>query len=372
MVNIFRIWINRYLADEEAVLLLVLLVASVILVMTMGDILAPFIAASIIAFMLEGMVARLRRWGVNHIAAVSITTLVFIVLLVVTIVIVLPVLWQQLSRLITEVPGMFSAWRKVLLLLPERYPTLITEYQVDELVRMSTSRLGDVGQRVLQFSVAQLPVLITVLVYLVLVPILVFFLLKDGEKIGRWLAAFLPTNRPAMTRIWLEMNLQIANYVRGKVIEILIVGGVSYLAFKILGLNYALLLGIAVGFSVLVPYIGAAVVTVPVAMIAYFQWGWTSEFMTVMVVYGIIQMLDGNVLVPILFSEAVNLHPIAIILAVLVFGGIWGFWGVFFAIPLATFAKAIINAWPTHQRLHAEVAVSETEVTTAMTDSERA
>ena len=62
--------------------------------------------------------------------------------------------------------------------------------------------------------------------------------------------------------------------------------------------------------------------------------------------YGIIQALDGNVLVPLLFSEAVNLHPVAIICAVLLFGGLWGFWGVFFAIPLATLFKAVINAWP--------------------------
>ena len=150
-----------------------------------------------------------------------------------------------------------------------------------------------------------------------------------------------------MRQIWSEMNQQIANYVRGKFIEIIIVGGVSSIVFSLLGLNYALLLGILVGLSVLIPYIGALVVTVPVAMIAFFQWGWSNEFIYVLVAYGVIQMLDGNVLVPILFSEAVNLHPVAIILAVLVFGGLWGFWGVFFAIPLATLCKAVLNAWPT-------------------------
>jgi putative permease len=65
-----------------------------------------------------------------------------------------------------------------------------------------------------------------------------------------------------------------------------------------------------------------------------------------MVVYTVIQTLDGNVLVPLLFSEAVNLHPVAIICAVLLFGGLWGFWGVFFAIPLATLFKAVLDAWP--------------------------
>jgi len=143
-----------------------------------------------------------------------------------------------------------------------------------------------------------------------------------------------------------EMNRQIANYIRGKVIEIVICGGVTYIAFVALGLNYAALLALLVGVSVVVPYVGAVVVTVPVMLIALFQWGWSDQFIYLMAVYGIIQTLDGNVLVPLLFSEAVNLHPVAIICAVLLFGGLWGFWGVFFAIPLATLFKAVLDAWP--------------------------
>ena len=70
---------------------------------------------------------------------------------------------------------------------------------------------------------------------------------------------------------------------------------------------------------------------------------------TVVVAYLVIQALDGNVLVPLLFGEVVSLHPIAIIVAILVFGGLWGFWGVFFAIPLATLVNAVIRAWPGSQ-----------------------
>ena len=115
--------------------------------------------------------------------------------------------------------------------------------------------------------------------------------------------------------------------------------------FAIMDLRYTVLLGVLVGFSVLIPYIGAAFVTIPVAIVALFQWGVSPEFWYLMVAYGIIQALDGNLLVPILFSEAVSLHPLYIIIAVLFFGGIWGFWGVFFAIPLATLVKALANAW---------------------------
>ena len=142
------------------------------------------------------------------------------------------------------------------------------------------------------------------------------------------------------------MDQQIANYVRGKVVEIGIVGSATYLAFLWLDLNYAALLAVIVGLSVLIPYIGATLVTIPVALIGYVQWGVSTEFYTLIIVYGIIQAIDGNVLVPLLFSEAVNLHPVAIIVAVLFFGSLWGLWGVFFAIPLATLIKAVMNAWP--------------------------
>jgi putative permease len=188
--------------------------------------------------------------------------------------------------------------------------------------------------------------IIGILIYIIIVPILVFFMLMDRDLILTWSASFLPEKRPLMQKIWAEMTNQVANYARGKVIEIIIVGVSSYIAFLILGLNYAALLALLVGLSVVIPYIGAAVVTIPVLLVGFVQWGWGSDFAYLFVTYMIIQALDGNVLVPLLFSEAVNLHPVAIILAVLLFGGIWGLWGVFFAIPLATLIKALINAWP--------------------------
>ena len=183
------------------------------------------------------------------------------------------------------------------------------------------------------------------MIYLVLVPLMVFFLLKDKVSVLRWVTSFLPKNNPLLSHVWLEIDLQLSNYVRGKFIEIVIVWAVSYAAFALFGLNYALLLSVLVGVSVLVPYIGAIAVTFPIAFVSYAQWGFTDPMAWTMGAYGVIQFIDGNILVPLLFSEVTNLHPVAIISAVLFFGGIWGFWGVFFAIPLATVVNAVINAW---------------------------
>ncbi len=127
-------------------------------------------------------------------------------------------------------------------------------------------------------------------------------------------------------------------------VEIFVVGTVTYLSFVFFNLNYAVLLGVLVGLSVLVPYIGATIVTIPVVLVGLFQFGPNETFLYLMITYLVIQALDGNLLVPLLFSETNNLHPVAIITAVLFFGGIWGFWGVFFAIPLATLFVAVTDA----------------------------
>jgi putative permease len=208
------------------------------------------------------------------------------------------------------------------------------------------AEMASVGQLLVTKGLSSIPSVLAAIVYLILIPLMVFFFLKDREQLTGWFASFLPTKRPLLERIWSELNLQFANYARGKGIEVLIIGGASYVVFAMFSLNYAALLGLLVGFSVIVPYIGAALVTIPVVVVAYFQFGVTPDFYWVVGAYLLIQVLDGNVLVPLLFSEAVNLHPVAIVIAVLFFGGLWGLWGVFFAIPLATLVNAILTAWP--------------------------
>ncbi|WP_283183378.1 MULTISPECIES: AI-2E family transporter [unclassified Pseudomonas] len=346
MFKVLRDWIQRYFSDEEAVVLAVLLFLAFTAVLTLGGMLAPVLAGMVLAYLMQGLVVTLERLRMPGGVAVGLVFALFMGLLLVFIVVVVPLLWHQLITLFNELPGMLAKWQSLLLLLPERYPHLVSDEQVLQAIEVARGEIGKFGQWALTFSLSSLPLLVNIMIYLVLVPILVFFFLKDREMIGQWVRDYLPRERALITRVAHEMNRQIANYIRGKVIEIFICGGVTYIGFVVLGLNYAALLALLVGVSVVVPYVGAVVVTVPVMLIALFQWGWSDQFIYLMAVYGIIQTLDGNVLVPLLFSEAVNLHPVAIICAVLLFGGLWGFWGVFFAIPLATLFKAVLDAWP--------------------------
>jgi putative permease len=349
---VFKGWVDHYFSDEEAVILLVVLVLGFTAVIFLGRMLAPFLTALVIAFLLQGAVSWLERRHVPHLLAVTLVFLGFIGMLLALAFILMPLIWNQLVGLVQETPRMFASGQQLLDDLQERYPQLITPDQIQNWIAVAGREMTQFGQRALTLSLASLGNVLALIIYLVLVPILVFFLLKDRETLVGFTLSLLPQKRTLMTRIWNEMDDQIANYVRGKFIEIIIVGTVAFLTFAFFGLPYSALLAVLVGFSVLVPYIGAAVATLPVAAVAGFHFGMTDEFLYVVIAYGIIQALDGNVLVPILFSEAVNLHPVSIIVAVLFFGGIWGFWGIFFAIPLATLLKALVYAWPRGIKRH--------------------
>ena len=348
MFDFISAWYRRYLSDPQASLLVVVLAAAFIMVYFLGSMLAPLLAAIIIAYLLEGAVSRLERHNMPRLLAVILVFLLFLVFMIFLLVVLLPLLSQQASELFQELPAMINKGQDLLLRLPKEHPEIISEEAVREVIVAFRGGISRMGQGLVSFSLASIPAIISALVYLVLVPLMIFFLLKDKALILFWLRRFLPADRNLMSHLWEEMDAQIGNYIRGKVYEIMIVGATAYLVFQLVfDLNYAPLLALTVGLSVLIPYIGAAVVTLPVALVGYLQFGWGAEWAWLIVAYLILQFLDGNILVPILFSDVVNLHPIAIIVAILVFGGLWGFWGVFFAIPLATLVKALINVWPT-------------------------
>ncbi len=375
-------WYQRHFSDPQVVILALFLVLGLVTVMMFGRMLTPVVASLIIAYLLEGGVQRLERFGLPRLVSVISVFAAFMAALLFLIFGVLPMLTRQLAVIVQQLPSYIAEAQDWLATLPERYPQLVAPAEAtggetatvvednegqllaaDEADRQlaliseeQLSRMLDnLGAELVNYgatlvSLSGVMGVVALLIFLVLMPVLVFFFLKDKEVLTDWVRSYLPRDRALVASVWQEVDAQIGNYVRGKVLEILIVWVVTYAVFTLLNLPFAMLLSMLVGFSVIIPYIGAAVVTIPVALVALVTFGVTASFWYVIIAYAIIQALDGNVLVPILFSEVVNLHPVAIIIAVLVFGGIWGFWGVFFAIPLATLVNAVLRAWPRARR----------------------
>ena len=345
-MNLLTSWFRRTFADPQVVILGIVLIAGIAIVAGLGQMLAPVFASIVIAYLLEAVVIRLQMLGLPRLVSVVLVFLLFLASLFFLLFGLVPMLTRQLTQFVQQIPSYISQGQELLLQLPQRYPQMISEEQIQHLINSVGNELAALGQLFLTWSLTSVGNVVGLLVLLVLIPVLVFFLLKDKSQLIDWFKGYLPTDRHLVSSVWADVEAQIANYVRWKAGEIVIVGAVSYITFISMGLQYSALLATMVGFSVLIPYIGAAVVTLPIAFVAYFQWGWGLSFGQVMIAYAIIQALDGNVLVPLLFSEALNLHPVAIIVAILVFGGLWGFWGIFFAIPLATVVQAVLKAWP--------------------------
>jgi len=349
MIKLFKEWYVRKFSDPHAVTLVFILACTFLFFALFSQLLMPVFVALAIAFLLDLPVNRLASLQMSRTGATVTVVTLFVGVSLVAILGLMPIIWQQSSHLLQEVPHMVSEGQNYLLTLPEKYPEIIQASQIETFISLIKEKIVEWGQVVIKASLNSISDVVALMIYLILVPLMVFFFLKDKVNLLTSFNRFLPKERRMAIQVGNEMNQQILNYIRGKVIEILIVGISTTIAFIFLGLHYAVLLGLLVGLSVLVPYVGATIVTIPVVLVALFQWGPTNEFGYVMLAYGIIQIIDGNVIVPLLFSEAVNLHPVTIIIAVIFFGGLWGFWGVFFAIPLATLVKAVINAWPSNQ-----------------------
>ncbi len=345
LISVFGRWYRRKFSDPDAAMLLILILLTATVFVFWGGLIMPVMVAAVIAYLLDWPVNRLVNIGVSRTISCSVVMLAFVAVTILMIVGLLPTVSRQSVNLIQETPLIWQNAQDWILRLPDKYPDYVQVYQIQQMMESLNDHLVDLGQQLLSASVSSIGNVAALLVYMILVPLMVFFMLKDKLFFLDGISSLLPKERRLITQVGHEMNTQIANYIRGKVIEILIVGSVSCVVFALMDLRYAILLGVLVGLSVLIPYIGAAVVTIPVAVVALFQWGLTPDFWYLMIAYGIIQALDGNLLVPLLFSEAVSLHPLYIIVAVLFFGGLWGFWGVFFAIPLATLVKALITAW---------------------------
>ena len=347
IIDILRDWTNSVFGHIEGLVLLALISICLVVLLTLGFYLAPVIAGLVVAFALHGIVKKLTEWRIPRLAAIVGVLLLFVGAIIALFIVILPLVWAQLQNLVTQLPQLVTALQAILTRFAQDYPQLVPDAFLESLSVTAQEQLTNLGGQIVQQIVQQLPNLVWLLIFVLLVPISLFFFLKDHQQMVEYLRRVLPLNRPLLDEVGRETIAQMGSYVRGKLLEILIVGCVCYVVFSFFGLQFAALLSLLVGLSVIIPFVGAAVVTVPVVIVALVQFGWTWDFLFVVLAYTVIQVLDGNVLVPLLFTRANDLHPVVIIVAVLVFGGLWGIWGVFFAIPLATFIRAVLNAWPT-------------------------
>jgi putative permease len=338
--------LKKIFSNEETIIFSFVLLIFFIVISFFGSVLTPFIISIIVAYLLVGMQKKIQSYNISENMSLAITFSIFIITGAALVIWLVPLLYSQLQAFVLDVPNLINNFRYFVSELPSKFPDLVSSDQITIFFQAVSEEISALAQNIVKTSISSIQSAITVLLYIILFPILVYFFLFDRKNIIDGFLKVIPGRRKMFTSIWTEMDIQLSNYVRGKTIEIFIVGIAAAIIFSSLDLRYSALLSVLVGLSVIIPYVGAFLVTIPVVVIGLLQFGLGTQFTILISLYLLLQALDGNLLVPIIFSETVKLHPVIIILAVFVFGSMFGFWGVFFSIPIATFIKAVWNAWP--------------------------
>ena len=341
MQSLFNKFIKRFFSNEESVYFAILLIFSFFFIILFGNVLLPVIISIVIAFLLNGFMTTLIKYNMSQKLSLSITLIVFFGFYL-SLFMALPSIGTEINNLLQNLPIIVSSFQQNLIEMNNYF----SEEEIDQIFANLSNQISVLLSSALGQLAGTVSLMFNAILYAIMIPLMVFFFLKDKSILLPIASIILPKENGFMQSVFAEMNDQLFNYVTGKFIEMLLVASASYILFAFLGLPYAVLIAILVGLSVIIPIFGAILVTIPVVLIGLYEWGLSENFYWLLGFYLLIQILDGNVLVPILFSSRNNLHPVVIIIAVLFFGGIWGFWGLFFAIPLATFVKAIINSWP--------------------------
>jgi putative permease len=346
MLEEFNKVLKKIFSNEETIIFSFALLIFFIVISFFGSVLTPFIISIIVAYLLVGMQKKIQSYNISEKISLVITFSIFIVTGAALVIWLVPLLYTQLQAFVLDVPNLINNFRDFISELPSKFPDLVSSDQITIFFQAVSEEISAIAQNIVKTSISSIQSAITVLLYIILFPILVYFFLFDRKNIIDGFLKVIPGRRKMLTSIWTEMDIQLSNYVRGKTIEIFIVGIAAAIIFSSLGLRYSALLSVLVGLSVIIPYVGAFLVTIPVVVVGLLQFGLGTQFTILLSLYLLLQALDGNLLVPIIFSETVKLHPVIIILAVFIFGSMFGFWGVFFSIPIATFIKAVWNAWP--------------------------
>ena len=341
MRSLLNKFIKRFFSNEESVYFAILLIFSFLFIILFGNVLLPVIISIVIAFLLNGFMTTLIKYNMSQKLSLSITLIVFFGFYL-SLFMALPSIGTEINNLLQNLPIIVSSFQQNLIEMNNYF----SEEEIDQIFANLSNQISVLLSSALGQLAGTVSLMFNAILYAIMIPLMVFFFLKDKSILLPIASIILPKENGFMQSVFAEMNDQLFNYVTGKFIEMLLVASASYILFAFLGLPYAVLIAILVGLSVIIPIFGAILVTIPVVLIGLYEWGLSENFYWLLGFYLLIQILDGNVLVPILFSTRNNLHPVVIIIAVLFFGGIWGFWGLFFAIPLATFVKAIINSWP--------------------------
>ena len=307
------------------------------LVWLLSPILAPFLFAAILAYILSPVVERLARRGPPRTVAVVVVLLLALCALVGLALIVVPLLYKESRLLAEKLPGLLD-WINVAAALWIK-SKLDLDFQLDvetlkQMARDAFSANEDLVKRILRSLGLGGLALFAFVANLLLVPVVLFYLLRDWNSLVRQVDELLPRRIHAKARtIAHEIDLVLAEWLRGQMLVVLIMSAYYVSTLWLAQLEFALPIGIITGLAVIVPYVGIVVGLFLATAAALMQFDTLSAVLWVWLAIGIGQMLEGMAVTPLIVGNRIGLHPIAVIFALLAFGQVFGFFGVLLALP---------------------------------------
>jgi predicted PurR-regulated permease PerM len=305
------------------------------LLWALGDVLLPFVLGGAIAYFLDPVADRLERMGASRAAATAIITVVAILVFVIMALLVIPALVAQTVQLFEIAPRLF---RDLEAFLRETFPSALEEGST---LNTSLATVGDVirsrGGELINTVFSSVSSLINIVVLFVIVPVVAVYLLLDWDNMVARVDQLLPRDHAPMIRqLAGEIDNTLASFIRGMGTVCLILGSYYAIALMLVGLQFGLVVGFVAGLVTFIPYLGALIGGALAIGLGLFQfWGDWVSLGLVAGIFVVGQVIEGNFLTPKLVGSSVGLHPVWLILALSVFGALFGFVGMLVAVPVA-------------------------------------
>ncbi|MFE3838614.1 AI-2E family transporter [Pseudogemmobacter sonorensis] len=314
-----------------------------LLLWSMGDVMLPFLLGGAVAYFLDPIADRLERLGLSRALATTLISLAALVIMVLLMLSIVPALIYQLTALVNAAPDII---RQLEAYVMERFPELAdsTSTMRQTLATIGTAiqeKGGDLANGILTSALG----IVSMIVFLLVVPVVAFYLLLDWDRMIRRIDQLLPRDHaPAIRLLAGEVDKVLAGFLRGQVMVCLILGSFYSLALMAAGLQFGLVVGAIAGTITFIPYIGALIGGVLAIGLALFQfWGEWLHISVIVAIFAAGQFMESNVLTPRMVGKSVGLHPVWLLLALSAFGALFGFVGMLVAVPVAAVIGVLVR-----------------------------
>jgi len=310
----------------------------------------PFFVAFALAYLLDPLVDRMEKWKLSRTLSVVSLMAAFFALMLGAGLLVFPMLRVQAENLAKNLPGYIEVVQNWLRPVLEKIAGL-DQAKIQDLLNEGMARFGEVPLKILTFvssflwdSLSNLFDMILMAANLVIIPVVMFYLLRDYDRIiDKILALIPPRFKDAIVDTVSEVDRVLANFVRGQLMVAFLMGTLYSLGLFAVGTPMSLFIGFLAGLANLVPYLGVIVGFVPAAVLTYLQVQELTPILWVMGVFGVVQMLEGLVITPRILGENIGLHPVAVMFAVLLGGELFGLTGIILGVPVVAVLNVLIR-----------------------------